>query len=365
MQLKRLVNDRRFLVIMLIGPIIICLIFGCVAFKKPTELKVCVFKENEKIESQSAEKLINDIESSNAFSVERVSSKAEGEEKLKNGEARALILISLENKDIKGIEAHIDVKDFLIQNTILIELSNILKNYSNEILFRSLTEIGILPEMASKIVFPFESKLETNEAQEINFFDYFASSIIVLVILGVCVFTASTAISSERSMRTIERIFVSPYQISEIILGKMIAYGCFGFLLAILTVSTLKIIFDIVIGNPLLVIVIAVLVSIASVALGLFVSSITYTEKESTILTTVIFIGLILLMTFLLPLETMHPFIKPISLLIPFTYAISAIRSINLLNCGWAEVWQEIVILAGFAFIYTILAMRILKRELK
>ena len=118
-------------------------------------------------------------------------------------------------------------------------------------------------------------------------------------------------------------------------------------------------------GHIFLVLIIAFLVGFVTIALSLLISSLTYSEVESVQLGEIVFLDIMMLMTFLWPFETMHPAIKPVSLLIPHTYASQATKKVNLLGYSFLDVLPEILIICLFILIYSVMAMVVLKREIK
>jgi ABC-2 type transport system permease protein len=139
----------------------------------------------------------------------------------------------------------------------------------------------------------------------------------------------------------------------------------FAVIIIILVLFTLKILFDITLGNIALVLLVSVLVGVNAVILGLLISSITYSESESILLAIMCFLGLLIQMTYLIPWESMHAISKFISYAIPYTYGVQAIRSINLVGAGLADIWRDLIIMFGFIVIQALIATQLLKREIK
>ncbi len=369
MELKRVWNDKRLVFILTAGPVVVCSVFGFIAYKSPQELDVTVFLDDfynmQTSEMQQAEYIINNIDMSDTFSVTCVNSLDEAMQRMDNGLTRAVVVIKEENERIESVSVTIDTTDPTISYAVASELPVFFEEYSLSMSIQSLNILGFSNEQSEKLLSPFTMTFETNEWREIKYFDFYASALVILLALCLPLGLASPAITSERSSGTIERIFVSPYRRSEIIIGKMLAHTIFAVIIIILVLFTLKILFDITLGNIALVLLVSVLVGVNAVILGLLISSITYSESESILLAIMCFLGLLIQMTYLIPWESMHAISKFISYAIPYTYGVQAIRSINLVGAGLADIWRDLIIMFGFIVIQALIATQLLKREIK
>ena len=146
---------------------------------------------------------------------------------------------------------------------------------------------------------------------------------------------------------------------------KVVAYSIFAIIIAIIFVGTLKLIFNVALGNFGLVMAIAILVGINGAVLGLLVSSVTYSEAESVVMGMLGMLGALALMTYLFPWETMHPIARFLSNLLPFTYGIQIIRQVNMVGVGIDYIWPNLVILGIYIVGLTMIAIPVLKRQIK
>ncbi|MDY6834643.1 MAG: ABC transporter permease [Chloroflexota bacterium] len=368
-ELKRIWNDRPQLLIYIIGPIILCTIMGFVAFKSPEgiDLSIFVSKSPEALvaENEGIQQLIDHIDESEPFSVFEVSTHEEGMRRLEEGETNAVVTLIEGASGLEGVDILVDETDPTIKQCIYSELPSILEGYSDDKSVEMLNAEGMAPEKSTEIISPINVTIETNGNGNISFFDSYASGLIILVVLGIPLLQAVTAITSERSKGTIERVFASPFGKGEIITGKLLALSVFAIIVAVLTTATLKIIFDITLGNLYLVLLTAALVGISGVIIGLLISSITYSEAQSMLVGVLVFLGFVILMTFLWPFETMHPYITYVSQGIPFTYAIDTIRRLNIAGSGLLEIWMNLAILSGSIVVLSGISTIVLKREIR
>ena len=150
----------------------------------------------------------------------------------------------------------------------------------------------------------------------------------------------------------------------EIVLGYALAFGCTGTLQAILLVSWGILAFDILVeGSILLAILITALLAIASMALGILLSSATRTEAQAVQMIPFIVLPVFLLSGIFWPFEAIPAWIRPFSYGLPPTYAVDALRSIMIRGWGVAEIWVPILALMLFAVIFLGLAAMSLRRK--
>jgi ABC-type polysaccharide/polyol phosphate export permease len=107
------------------------------------------------------------------------------------------------------------------------------------------------------------------------------------------------------------------------------------------------------------------LTGLSALSLGILVSSITYTIPESIQLASLTFYAFLILTQFLFDPSTMHPVLRFVSNIIPFTYSVKAMREINILNMGFVDVWPVVVILHGSLAVFSTLSILALNRKAK
>ena len=71
-----------------------------------------------------------------------------------------------------------------------------------------------------------------------------------------------------------------------------------------------------------------------------------------------------LLSGFVFPIENMPAPLQVITRVVPARYFVDALRAVLLRGAGFADVWQDIVALAIFAFVILAVATGRFKREL-
>jgi ABC-2 type transport system permease protein len=348
---------------------LLALATGFIANQSPSEINVTViedaFGQSSAFVSGEAKQLINNIDSSESFSVITGYSREEALESLAGKETRAVIIISENDSGIDNIQVIIDVTDPSIQDAVYADLKKIFEEYATAISSAFLNEQGLPIDLADEAVEPLEFNMETNWLQKGKFIDNYASALIVMFAMSIALLASVTSITTERVNGTMDRIFVSPYRRSEIIIGKMIANSVLTVIVAIAIIFTLKLVFDVMLGNIFLVLLIIILVGINAVNFGLLISSVTYNELESIFMGTVCMFLFMILMGFMWPFETMHPVFTYLSRFTPYIYSVDAIRYVNEAGWGFSDVLPEILIMCGFIAAQALISILLLRREVK
>jgi ABC-2 type transport system permease protein len=369
MELKKTYNDRRELVIVILGAMLLCLVFSLVAHQSPQGIDVAVFVDNfrraSSFEGAETRQIIADIDRSEVFIVYEAGSHEEAMQRLDNRNSRAVIVLFEGPAGIEEIKVTADTTDFTIQQVISKELPPILEKSNKNAAISLLTGAGLPAEEAAEYVIPLSYDIKTNEWKDLRYFDSYAAPLIILMVLGICLATAVTGVTSERSAGTIERIFASPYKGSEFILSKILAHSVLAIIVSVVIVFTLYLLFGVAIAHPFLALLIAILVAINAVITGLLISSVTYSELESVALGISCYLLFMILMGFTWPLDTMHPFYRFLSSLTPNLYGVHAIREVSLVGWGLDRVWTDLVILCGFIAAQVLLTILILRREIR
>lgn len=368
MELKKMWNDKLEFLILVFGAILLCLVYGSVSYTSPKNIDIVAFTDTfssqNLFQDQETENIIQALNASPFFSVTDAYSRDDAISRLNRQKCRAVIGFQEDADGLTHIEVFLDPTDLTIQQIISRELSLIVGSQAKLRAAEQLSTLGISTDYSQKILNPVRYRIGTNAWRVTNQFDNTASPLIALIVLGVCLFTSITAVTSERSSGTIERLFATPFNRSEIILSKALARSVLALIASLVILITLKLVFDITTAKPALALFTAFLIGINGVAFGLLISSITRIELESVSLGITFWFIFITLMGFMWPLETMHPLLQRIAALTPYFHGVIAMRHINLV--GWAldQALPSLTLLTGFFFLQLFCSSCLLKRKI-
>ena len=204
----------------------------------------------------------------------------------------------------------------------------------------------------------------------VAFFAYF----FVYVLTGV-------SFLRERTGGTLERLLATPVTRSEIVVGYTLGFGLFATIqvawLLLWGLGTLHVpaigplpAFAIGLGIPaagsaLLAFFVVLLLAVGAVSLGIFLSTFARTELQ-----VIQFIPLVLAPQFLLsgvifPVSSLPAVLQPFVGLMPLTYAVDGLRQVFIAGADLAAaaLQRDLLILAGFALLFGILASRTIRRD--
>jgi ABC-2 type transport system permease protein len=183
--------------------------------------------------------------------------------------------------------------------------------------------------------------------------------VLALVLLVVTANLASMAIVREKELGTLEQLNVTPLRRWELIVGKLLPYGLIALVDVVLVVAVAVLWFEVPLrGSFLLLFAMSVLYVLCTLALGLFISTISNTQQQAMMTATFFFLTpMIYLSGFIFPIENMPAAIQPLTRLIPLTYFLVIVRGIFLKGIGLDLLWPQALALGAWGGIVLTLAV--------
>lgn len=175
---------------------------------------------------------------------------------------------------------------------------------------------------------------------------------------------ASVAFLRERSQGTLERILVSPLSRSELTLGYVLGFMLFATIQSVVILAFVVYVLRVhYAGNLWLLFLVTLMLTIGGVNMGIFASAFARNELQ-----VVQFIPLLLAPQFLLggiffPVKTLPIVLKQLAYIMPLTWANFALKDVMLKGLGVADVWPDLLFLAGFATLMVIISALSLRQE--
>lgn len=208
-------------------------------------------------------------------------------------------------------------------------------------------------------------KLESKEylSKDIKYFDRYSSGAIPLVIVLIFLLKSATSMSQDRESGVLERLFSTPASRFKVMIAKIISNVLIGIVSLFAIILMLKFIFGAALGSWWLVLLISFIMAIVSVSMGMLISVITRDLASSIQFAFYTFFMIVLTSEFFFASENIHPYFRYFSKINPLTYAVSALRKVNLFNWGFGDIWQELTIMVSFAVIYAAIAIWLVSRE--
>ena len=166
----------------------------------------------------------------------------------------------------------------------------------------------------------------------------------------------------ERTSGTLQRMLATTLNERDIVMGYAAAFSLIGIGQAILLLLVGILVFDItVVGNVLLAFFVIALLAIVSQALGILLSSTAKREAQAIQVLPFVILPAFLLAGIFWPIEAIPTWLRPLSYLVPPTYAVNASRDVMLRGFGIGQIWLDIIALLALAAFFLTLAVLSLK----
>ncbi len=189
--------------------------------------------------------------------------------------------------------------------------------------------------------------------------------VLALLLLLVTANLAAMAIVREKELGTLERLNVTPLRRWELIVGKLMPYGVIALIDVLLVTAVAVFWFEVPLrGSLALLLAMSLLYVISTLALGLFISTISETQQQAMMTATFFFLTpMIYLSGFIFPIENMPRIIQYVTYLIPLRYFLVIVRGIFLKGIGLDLLWPQAAALTVWgAVVLSLAVMRSRKR---
>ena len=195
---------------------------------------------------------------------------------------------------------------------------------------------------------------------------YLVPGLIVLITTLVGVFLTALVMAREWERGTLEALFVTPVRPVEILCAKIVPYFCVGMLGLAMCLAAARWLFNIPLQGSLgVLLVLAMLYMLVSVALGLLISAATKNQFLASQLSLVTsFLPSMMLSNFIFDLHNVPQVINIIGHLLPATYFMESIKTLFLAGNHWQLIGRNGVILAAYVVVLLALAVKVTRKKL-
>ena len=189
--------------------------------------------------------------------------------------------------------------------------------------------------------------------------DFMIPGVLALLLLVVTTNLSSMGIVREKELGTLEQLNVTPLRRWELIVGKLLPYALIGMIDVFLVITVAVLWFQIPLrGSAWLLIGLTLVYLLATLGLGLFVSTVSSTQQQAMMTTTFFFLTpMIWLSGFVFPIENMPAVIQLVTYLLPLRYFLVIVRSIFLKGVGLETLWPQVAALAAWGIVMLSLAI--------
>jgi ABC-2 type transport system permease protein len=196
--------------------------------------------------------------------------------------------------------------------------------------------------------------------------NYFLPGVVGFIVSLITVMLTSMSIVKEREAGTMEQILVSPIKPIEFIMGKTIPFAIIGFIdmfiVSMITILWFGVPFK---GSILFLFFAGLFYILCSLAVGIFISTISRTQQQAMMSFFLYFIPAILFSGFAFPIYAMPETIQMITYFNPLMYFIIIIRGVFLKGVGITVLWKEMLALFIIGVVLLNLSVRRLSRRME
>jgi ABC-2 type transport system permease protein len=186
----------------------------------------------------------------------------------------------------------------------------------------------------------------------------------IILTMTMIMFT-SAAIVRERELGNMEMLITTPIRAVELMLGKIIPYIFIGFIQVMIILSLGYFLFNVPFNGSLgQLFIVTLLFIIASLTLGLVISTIAKNQLQSTQMTIFVLLPSILLSGFMFPYEAMPVLAQYIAETLPATHFMRLIRGVVLRDANVIDMAFDVGWLTIFSLFGLLLASLRFKKNL-
>ena len=210
--------------------------------------------------------------------------------------------------------------------------------------------LAILSAAAGRSTLPLEARVRPRYNPGLRSAVYIVPGLVGVILTLTLVLVTAMAIVRERERGTLEQLIVTPITKTELMLGKIAPYVGVGLVQMTTVLVVGRFVFDVPLtGNVLLLYGVALIFVVASLALGLLVSTLVRTQQQAMQVSFFFVLPNILLSGFMFPRAAMPAAFQWLGLLLPLTHFLKVLRGILLRGVGLEALWVEALILTAFA----------------
>ena len=196
--------------------------------------------------------------------------------------------------------------------------------------------------------------------------DYLAPVLIAFFAFFFIFLLSAVSFLRERTSGTLERLMATPLRRGELVVGYLAGFSIFALLQAVViiafTVFALKVHYT---GNLATIFIVEAVMVIGAVSLGLLVSAAARNELQAVQFVPIVLLPQVFLSGLLIPVQQLPDYLRPISAVLPLTYANEALKAVMIKGAAISDtlVLRDLGVLVLFGAIVAAGAIASIRRE--
>ena len=337
-------RDRLTLMLMTLVPVLQLLLFGYAIQTDVRHLPTGIVDESRTPQSRD---LIAAFENTGSFRViAQYDDRGALDRAIARGDAQAGVIVPADypRRLVRGgpatVQVIVDAADPLASQSAIAAAAGVAQ----------VRNLQLLTAAAGRTTLPIEARVRPRYNPGLRSAVYIVPGLVGVIMTLTMVLITAMAIVRERERGTLEQLIVTPITRTELMLGKIAPYVGVGLVQMTTVLAVGRFVFDVPFtGSLLLLYGVTLIFIVASLAMGLFISTLVRTQQQAMQVSFVFVMPNILLSGFMFPRAAMPLFFQWVGVLLPLTHFLKVLRGILLKGVGVPALWMEIVILVSFA----------------
>jgi ABC-2 type transport system permease protein len=338
-------HDRAFLSLVAIQPLMMLVLFGYVLSNEPANVPWAVWDQSRTAVSRS---LVRDIQATGYFLAPRpIEGYDAGRALLREGEILAFLVIPKDlRRDIERgrpeVQLLLDGSDPLSAARVAGYVGRAAAGF--EIVSEPAARRGRPPSEAADGGIDVRQRFWFNPTLEDNVF--FLGALAAMLLTNFCLSATSLGLVGERESGTYEHMLSLPTSALEIVLGKLLPHVGVGFGLLVYATLGTGLLFGIwPVGSFLVLAVVTLPFILASLSIGVFVSTLARTSAQAVFITVFFIMPSFVLSGVMFPYQLMPDGIRHVGYLFPLRWYQIAARRIVARGAGLDDVLLPVLAL--------------------
>ncbi len=364
-EFRQIGRDKRTLGVMLLVPAFLLILYGYALDFDVKNLAMAVYDQERSAASRTFAATF--FHSEYFEHVYSVMEESEIQGLIDRGDAVVVLVIPTffsmslaKGEDVK-VQLFVDGSNSNTAMTALGYIRAITHDYSNKRILRRMERRGLTISLD-----PIDLRPRVWYNPELKTAMFLVPGLIGVILMITTVVSTALSVAREKERGTMEQIMVSPIRPVELIVGKIIPYFLISFVAAILMLLVGRVLFGVTIaGNPLLLGLSLAVFLLGSLGLGLLVSTISHSQQVAFSVSVLItMLPSFVLSGFVFPISSMPIAVQAATYLVSARYFLVALRGIILKGAGLGAYWDQLLILALYAFVVMFFATLRLRKAL-
>jgi ABC-2 type transport system permease protein len=222
---------------------------------------------------------------------------------------------------------------------------------------------SLAADQGAKSPIIYDTNYAFAKAKDARYIDYFVPGVMAFAITFFTTLLTLLAFVGERTSGTLDRLRVSPATEAEIVLGNELAFGIIAAIQGSLILAVALWVYRVLVVGPMwLAALLVILTALVAQAIGISISAAAKRESQAVQFIPLIIFPVFLLSGIFVPVGSLPGWLQPFSYLLAPTWAVDGLRDVFLRGWGMEHVWLNVTVLAGFAVVFTLLAIAGLRR---